>query len=168
MRQIVLLAAAILLLTLSSAWSFNEYEDLSFEIEMLKKEKREIDQLIREKEKLLARMVRGLEEPEIYYQQREYVYNYIISKWWEITKLGMMPLPYEAEVELVYSPDGKLRFSHFNKLSGNSRFDNELTKAIDRAKRLGTSMPTSLETKLVFRHRDMIRQHPVNPHRRKR
>ncbi len=90
--------------------------------------------------------------------QIDFIYDKIVHKWRKISHNSKFPLPYTARVELVYTPDGQLRFSHFETPSGNSTFDQELEQAIQLSSNLGSELPRPLEITLTFHHADMVRK----------
>lgn len=94
--------------------------------------------------------------PSIKIAQTNYVYDLIVHNWRKVSTNAVFPQPYSAEVELYFSPDGQLRFSHFNRLSGNSKFDQELERAIQLSSNLGTELSRPLEVTLTFNQTDMV------------
>ncbi len=78
-----------------------------------------------------------------------------IQQQWSFSKYQALGAP-EAEVTLVYNRDGALLHYKFIKKSGNSAFDDSLTRAITKSKRLPQTLPESMEFEIVFNLKDML------------
>ncbi len=62
----------------------------------------------------------------------------------------------EAEVKMAYNREGTLLHYKFIKKSGNSVFDESLTRAIVKSKHLPQALPEAMEFEIVFNLKDML------------
>ena len=78
-----------------------------------------------------------------------------IQQQWSFSKYQAAGSP-EAEVELFYNAEGTLIHYKFLEKSGNSIFDESLTRAIAKSKQLPQPLPKSMSFEIVFNLKDML------------
>lgn len=78
-----------------------------------------------------------------------------IQQQWNFSKYQAVGNP-EAEAKLFYNTDGTLLHYKFIKKSGNSAFDESLTRAIAKSRQLPQSLPESMEFHIFFNLKDML------------
>ena len=78
-----------------------------------------------------------------------------IQQQWSFSKYQAAGNP-EAEVLLLYSADGTLVHYKFLKKSGNSAFDESLTRAIAKSRQLPQPLPESMEFQILFNLKEML------------
>ncbi len=90
--------------------------------------------------------------------QAAFIYHRIVNKWQGITQYSKFPLHLTARVQLYYTPDGQLRYNHFESPSGDPQFDQELDQAIKLCSNLGTEIPLPIEITLTFYQPEMVQK----------
>ncbi|MCW8858650.1 MAG: TonB C-terminal domain-containing protein [Deltaproteobacteria bacterium] len=78
-----------------------------------------------------------------------------IQQQWSFSKYQATGSP-EAEVKLVYNAEGELLHYQFLKKSGNSSFDESLTRAITKSKQLPQPLPEAMDFHIFFNLKDML------------
>lgn len=78
-----------------------------------------------------------------------------IQQQWSFFKYQAAGNP-EAEMKLFYNAEGSLLHYKFLKKSGNSAFDESLTRAITKAKQLPQALPEAMEFHIFFNLKDML------------
>ncbi len=78
-----------------------------------------------------------------------------IQQQWSFSKYQAAGSP-EAEVKLFYNANGTLLHYKFLKKSGNSIFDESLTRAIAKSKQLPQPLPEAMPFEIVFNLKDML------------
>jgi len=78
-----------------------------------------------------------------------------IQQQWSFSKYQATGNP-EAEVKMFYSAEGTLLHFKFIKKSGNSAFDESLTRAIAKSRQLNQPLPESMEFHIFFNLKDML------------
>ncbi len=78
-----------------------------------------------------------------------------IQQQWNLSKYQAVGNP-EAEVKMFYSADGALIHYKFITKSGNSAFDESLTRAIVKSKQLDQKLPEAMEFHIFFNLKDML------------
>jgi len=78
-----------------------------------------------------------------------------IQQQWSFSKYQASGNP-EAEMKLFYNAAGTLLHYKFLKQSGNSAFDESLTRAIAKSKQLPQPLPESMEFHIFFNLKDML------------
>ncbi|MCK5826241.1 MAG: TonB C-terminal domain-containing protein [Desulfuromusa sp.] len=78
-----------------------------------------------------------------------------IQQQWNFSKYQASGNP-EAEAKLFYNAEGTLLHYKFIKKSGNSAFDESLTRAIAKSKQLPQPLPESMEFHIFFNLKDML------------
>ena len=78
-----------------------------------------------------------------------------IQRQWSFSKYQAVGNP-EAEVKLFYSAEGILLKYRFIKKSGNSIFDESLTRAIAKSRQLNQPLPEAMEFDILFNLKDML------------
>ena len=78
-----------------------------------------------------------------------------IQQQWNFSKYQASGNP-EAEAKLFYNAEGTLIHYKFLKKSGNSAFDESLTRAIAKSKQLPQQLPESMEFHIFFNLKDML------------
>jgi len=78
-----------------------------------------------------------------------------IQQQWSFSKYQAAGNP-EAEMQLFYNAAGTLLHYKFVKKSGNSAFDESLTRAIVKSKQLPQELPEAMPFEIVFNLKDML------------
>jgi outer membrane biosynthesis protein TonB len=78
-----------------------------------------------------------------------------IQQQWSFSKYQAAGNP-EAEVKLFYNAEGTLLHYKFEEKSGNSAFDESLTRAIVKSRQLPQPLPESMEFHIFFNLKDML------------
>ena len=78
-----------------------------------------------------------------------------IQQQWNFSKYQSAGNP-EAEAKLFYNAEGTLLHYKFIKKSGNSAFDESLTRAIAKSRQLNQPLPESMEFHIFFNLKDML------------
>jgi outer membrane biosynthesis protein TonB len=78
-----------------------------------------------------------------------------IQQQWSFSKYQAAGNP-EAEVKMFYNAEGTLLHYKFLKKSGNSAFDESLTRAIAKSRQLNQPLPKSMEFHIFFNLNDML------------
>jgi outer membrane biosynthesis protein TonB len=78
-----------------------------------------------------------------------------IQQQWSLSKYQISGNP-EAELILLFSADGKLRHYRFHKKSGNTIFDDSLSRAISKSRQLPQALPEEMEFHILFNLKEML------------